>query len=153
MEPRTFRSGVGADLKVRPSVWSIHETPMPDPLTPARDTSLRMGWRRELRARLAQMQLALSLTLLIGALLLVATLQNLRGVDVGFDAANMVVLRADLRENKYSDERSIAYQRDLLAALRGSFSGSATIGSARRSGPAGSLASCRRERSRVRLFE
>jgi predicted permease len=70
-----------------------------------------------LRSALAAVQLALSLTLLIGALLLVATLRNLHAVDLGFDPANLSTFRMDLRAQKYDQTRALAFDQDLLHAL------------------------------------
>jgi predicted permease len=70
-----------------------------------------------LRSALAAVQLALSLTLLIGALLLVATLRNLHAVDLGFDPANLPTFRMDLRAQKYDQTRALAFDQDLLHTL------------------------------------
>ena len=70
-----------------------------------------------LRSALAAVQLALSLTLLIGALLLVATLRNLHAVDLGFDPANLPTFRMNLRAQKYDQTRALAFDQDLLHSL------------------------------------
>jgi predicted permease len=70
-----------------------------------------------LRSALAAVQLALSLTLLIGALLLVSTLRNLHAVDLGFDPANLSTFQLDLRKQKYDQTRALAFDQDLLHAL------------------------------------
>ena len=77
-------------------------------------------WSRapKLRGSLAVLQLALSLTLLIGALLLVSTLRNLRAVDLGFDPDRVSVVTFSLDEHGYDSRRALAYHRDVLPALQ-----------------------------------
>jgi len=70
-----------------------------------------------LRSLLAMFQLALSLTLLIGAVMLVSTLRNLRSVDLGFDAANVTTLNVDLASHGYDINRALIYLRELHSAL------------------------------------
>jgi predicted permease len=72
-----------------------------------------------LRGTLAALQLGLSLTLLIGALLLVSTLRNLRSVELGFDASHLTLVGVELRSHGYTPERALAYQREVLTALEG----------------------------------
>ena len=67
-------------------------------------------------------QVALSVILLIGAGLFVRTLQNLRSVDVGFSASNILMFRINPALNRYSQERiTQLYQRvqSTLEALPG----------------------------------
>lgn len=77
-------------------------------------------WSRapKLRGSLAVLQLALSLTLLIGALLLVSTLRNLRAIDLGFDPDHVSVVSFNLSEHGYDSRRALAYHRDVLPALQ-----------------------------------
>jgi putative ABC transport system permease protein len=77
-------------------------------------------WSRapKLRGGLAVLQLALSLTLLVGALLLVSTLRNLRGVDLGFDPDRVSVVSFNLDEHGYDSGRALAYHRQVLPALQ-----------------------------------
>jgi predicted permease len=70
-----------------------------------------------LRSGLAVVQLALSLTLLVGALLLAATLRNLYAVDLGFNPDNVAVLRMSLDDEGYDAERSRSFREDLLPLL------------------------------------
>jgi predicted permease len=72
------------------------------------------GDRRRLRNALTVMQLAISLSLLVAAGLLLATIRNLAGVDVGFDPARVVSARVIPHDNGYDDRRSLAYYRSLL---------------------------------------
>jgi predicted permease len=71
-----------------------------------------------LRGGLGVLQLALSLTLLVGALLLVATLRNLRAVDLGFNPHDVSVMTFNLDAHGYDSARALAYHRDVLPALR-----------------------------------
>jgi predicted permease len=77
-------------------------------------------WSRapKLRGSLAVVQLAVSLTLLIGALLLVTTVRNLRAVDLGFDPDRVSVVTFNLAEHGYDPNRGLAYHRNVLPALR-----------------------------------
>ena len=91
-------------------------------------------WRRAPRMRigLAVFQLALSLTLLIGALLLVATLRHLRAVPLGFEPDGVTVLTFSLDEHGYDTERALAYHRQVLPALQSTsaFEGASLAGRA-----------------------
>jgi hypothetical protein len=64
-----------------------------------------------LRSGLAVAQLALSLMLLVGALLLVATLRNLHAVDLGFNPQNLSAFGMDFVSQKYDPPRTLAYRR------------------------------------------
>jgi len=77
-------------------------------------------WSRapKLRSSLAVLQLALSLTLLVSALLLVVTLRNLRAVDLGFDPHRVSVMTFSLDEHGYDSPRALAYHREVLPALQ-----------------------------------
>jgi predicted permease len=77
-------------------------------------------WSRapKLRGSLAVLQLALSLTLLVSALLLVETLRNLRAVDLGFDPNRVSVVTFNLDEHGYDSRRALAYHREVLPALQ-----------------------------------
>jgi len=72
----------------------------------------------KLRAGLAVLQLALSLSLFVGALLLVSTLRNLRAVDLGLDPAGVTVLYFSLNEHGYDTARGRAYHAEVLTALQ-----------------------------------
>ena len=79
-------------------------------------------WSRapKLRGSLAVLQLALSVTLLVGALLLISTLHNLRGIDLGFDPHRVAMVDVNLSEHGYDGPRAMAYHRNVLAALQAS---------------------------------
>ena len=83
-------------------------------------STVTWGRAPKLRGSLAVLQLALSLTLLIGALLLVSTLRNLRGVDLGFDPSRVTLLDVSLDVHGYDTARAMAYHREVLPALQAS---------------------------------
>jgi putative ABC transport system permease protein len=92
-------------------------------LTPA--SAIRGGGRslttgREgfsLRRILVATQVALSLVLLVGALLFVRSLGNLMSVDPGFQPEGVVTVNLDYRRPQYSKERRPVVNRELLQKL------------------------------------
>ena len=72
---------------------------------------------RRLRAGFAVVQLALSLALLIGAMLMVTTLRGLRNVDPGFEADGVSVHSIDLASQGYKPARALQYVRELETGL------------------------------------
>jgi predicted permease len=62
-------------------------------------------------------QVALAVVVLVGAGLLVRTLQNLRSIDVGFDAHNIVVFDIDPSLAGYKDAQIDSFYRDLQGRL------------------------------------
>jgi predicted permease len=71
-------------------------------------------WGRALIAA----QIALSLLLVVGALLLIATLRNLHGFDPGFDPAHVVLYRLDPSRTDLGHERTLQYYRTVLDRVR-----------------------------------
>jgi predicted permease len=71
-----------------------------------------------LRSGLILVQVALSLPLLVTAVLLVKTLQNLRAVDTGFNKENVLLASVNPALNGYSKERTAAFFDELLAKTR-----------------------------------
>jgi putative ABC transport system permease protein len=71
-----------------------------------------------LRSGLVLLQVALSLPLLIGAVLLLKSLQNLRAVDTGFSKSNVLFARINPSLNGYSNDKSRDFFNELLARLR-----------------------------------
>ena len=71
-------------------------------------------WGRALIAA----QVALSLLLVVGAILQVATLRNLRGLDPGFDPAHVLLYRLDSSRTDLSDEKKLQYYRNVLDRVR-----------------------------------
>jgi predicted permease len=67
---------------------------------------------------LVSAQLALSLPLLVGAGLLVRTVYNLQGMDLGFSSERVVLLRLDLRSTGDNVTRRARVGHDLLEALQ-----------------------------------
>ena len=78
------------------------------------DTRARLGLRRVL----VVVQLALSLVLVVGALLFFGTFHNLATLDPGFRAAGVVVADVDFRRASVPAGRRVAFTYDLLARLR-----------------------------------
>jgi predicted permease len=74
---------------------------------------------RRLRATFAVAQLALSLALVTGAFMLVATLRTLHAVDLGFDPAGVSVHHLDPSRHGYPRDRGLVYYQDVLQRLRG----------------------------------
>ena len=62
-------------------------------------------------------QVALAIVVLVGAGLLVRTLQNLRSIDVGFDSHNLVVFEIDPSIAGYKDAQIDGFYRDLQGRL------------------------------------
>jgi putative ABC transport system permease protein len=74
------------------------------------------------RRALAASQIALSLTLLVGALLFVRTFRNLITVDPGFDADRLTVVEADFSSLKLPAAEKLRYKQELserIAAIPG----------------------------------
>ncbi len=71
-----------------------------------------------LRQALAALQLALSLVLLVGALLFLVTLKHLRDVDLGFDPSNVTTMQIDLRSHGYDAPRIFSFYSRLLQLVR-----------------------------------
>ena len=75
------------------------------------------GGRTWLGKGLLVVQVALSIVLLIGAGLFLRTLYNLRGVDVGFNANNLMMFRINPQANRYESERIPQLYTRTAAAL------------------------------------
>ena len=71
-----------------------------------------------LRSGLVLLQVALSLPLLIGAVLLLRTLQNLRAVDTGFTRNNVLLASVNPSLNGYSADKSRLFFDELLTRTR-----------------------------------
>lgn len=63
-------------------------------------------------------QVALSLLLVVGAILLMTTLRNLRGFDPGFDPAHVLLYRLDPSRTDLDHERTRQYYRNVLERVR-----------------------------------
>jgi putative ABC transport system permease protein len=76
------------------------------------------GERFGLRRGLVVVQMALSLVLVTGALLFVATLRNLMNLDPGFRPDDVLVVSVDMRRAGVPQERLIPVKQDILDSLR-----------------------------------
>ena len=78
------------------------------------------GGRSPLRNSLVVFDVALTLVLLIGAVLLLRSFANLRGIDPGFRSTGVLTMRLVLPESKYSDaEKRAAFFDQAVEKLRG----------------------------------
>ena len=75
------------------------------------------GGRTWLNKGLLVLQVAMSLVLLIGAGLFLRTLHNLRSVDVGFNANNLLMFRINPQANRYENDRVPELRTRAQAAL------------------------------------
>lgn len=74
----------------------------------------RLGMRRVLVVS----QIALSLALLVGALLFARTLGNLRAIDPGFDPRGVIFVEANFFQVRLPPERVVSFRREMLERLR-----------------------------------
>jgi len=71
-----------------------------------------------LRRTLVVAQVALSLVLLVGALLFVQTLQNLSNLDAGFQENNILISHVDLSHLQIPAAQRVAFKQELLTRFR-----------------------------------
>jgi hypothetical protein len=76
------------------------------------------GRGRYLRNALTALQLATSLTLLTGALLLTSTMRNLREVDTGVEASQVTGMFVDVSSHGYDAARARSYYEAFLERAR-----------------------------------
>jgi len=70
------------------------------------------------RSLLSIVQVALSIVLLIGVTLLVESIGRLRGVDVGFNPANLLTMRVSLPPARYdTDQKKAAFFQELVRRI------------------------------------
>lgn len=74
---------------------------------------------QRVRAGFAVAQLALSLALVTGALMLVATLRNLNAIDLGFEPGGVTVHGLDPTGHGYLPDRALVHYRSMMEKLRG----------------------------------
>jgi putative ABC transport system permease protein len=86
--------------------------------------------RQRFRDALAVSQLAFSVVLLIGAVLLVRSFVELRRVDLGFQTSNVLTARTSLPALTYADEAVVPFYRSLRARL-GELPGVESVGATR----------------------
>ena len=77
------------------------------------------GGSIHLRRATVAAQIALSLLLLVGAGLFVRTLQNLKGLDVGFTTGHLVTFSVDPKLAGYQDTQTLALYQQILEKLSG----------------------------------
>jgi putative ABC transport system permease protein len=77
------------------------------------DTRERFGMRRALVVA----QVALSLVLVVGAVLFVRSLRNLMTLDAGFEQDGILVVNMDLRRTAIPEERRVAVFADITARI------------------------------------
>jgi predicted permease len=75
------------------------------------------GSRSVLSKGLVVLQVTMSLVLLVGAGLFLRTLENLKGVDVGFDSRNLLIFNVNPRINGYDLERASRLFAQVLARM------------------------------------
>jgi predicted permease len=83
------------------------------------DLSPRGGSRGRLRSALVVAQVAVSLLLLVGAALVLRSLEAAQTAQVGFDERQVAAVTVDLRSSGYDAERGLAFYNRLLDAFRG----------------------------------
>ena len=109
---------VGFLFSLAPAVQAARNASTPSLQLETRSVT-SAGRLLSLRSGLVLLQVALSLPLLIGAVLLLRTLQNLRAVDTGFGRGNVLYATIDPSLNGYTADKSRLFFNDLLArALR-----------------------------------
>jgi predicted permease len=100
-----------------PALQAARTSPGEAMKSSGRSTTAGRQWLGVRRA-LVVSQVALSLVLLVGALLFVRTLRNLQTVDTGFARDHILVSEIDLSALKLPIERRSFYKRQLLERLR-----------------------------------
>ena len=82
------------------------------------DLSPRGGSRGRLRNALVVAQVAVSLLLLVGAGLVIRSLESARTADAGFDASNVASVSLDLKPSGYDAHTGRAFYQTLLDTVR-----------------------------------
>ncbi|MGA8727451.1 MAG: ABC transporter permease, partial [Terracidiphilus sp.] len=75
--------------------------------------------RTRTRSLLVSSEIAFSLVLLTGAGLMIGSLRNLLGVNLGFNPEHVITMRLSLPEARYSLARTAAFYRQLQDRVRG----------------------------------
>jgi predicted permease len=108
---------VGVAFSLAPAIQAARHASVPDLHFESRSFTAA-NRLFSLRSGLILLQVALSLPLLITAALLLRTLQNLRGLDTGFDRRNVLIARVNPSLNGYSPEKSKNFFNELLLRVR-----------------------------------
>jgi macrolide transport system ATP-binding/permease protein len=93
----------------------------PDLVSAMKDESRLLGKRfsrLSLRSLLVVGQVALSVIVLVGAGLLIRSLQKLQAIDAGFDPAKVLVMSADVSLSGYDKERGLRFFPELLERVK-----------------------------------
>ncbi len=99
---------------VLPALRAAHADPLPALQGQSSDRRRRPGTSRIILT----VQVALSLALLFCAGLFTRTLANLRGIDIGFRAENLVILHPRLEGTKYTGPNWTPFFREMLQRAR-----------------------------------
>lgn len=116
-----FAALVAAGVTVLFGGWPALRAARLDVTTPLKeDGATTIGGRRPAlaHATLVVVQVAVSLTLLVSAGLLIRSLSAASAFDLGFDAANLTVAQPELSGLGYTDARTRAYYRETAERLR-----------------------------------
>jgi putative ABC transport system permease protein len=108
--------GTAIAFGVGPALRLAHVSPVRALRQQSRSTGTRAQGR--LRNGLAAAQLALALTLLIGAGVLLASFYRLQRVDLGFRVDNVVTFEVNLPSVRYDQERRVLFHEELARRLR-----------------------------------
>ena len=100
-----------------PAVQASRTDPMEAMKTGGRGVA-GAGAKLSVRRALVVSQVALSLVLLVGALLFVRSLRNLLTLDAGFRRDQILSIRADYTRARVPHERRTAFRRELLDRVR-----------------------------------
>jgi putative ABC transport system permease protein len=105
----------GAIFGLAPALQSTR----PSLVSALKDTAAQGGTRRSrLRSGLVVAQIALSLMVLIGAGLVVRTLQQLQTMNPGFDTNNALMLSFDLALQGYDNSHGEQFQQQLISRVQ-----------------------------------
>src|SRR5262249_44143036 len=108
---------VGLLFSLAPAVQAARNRAAPSLQLETRSVT-SAGRLLSLRSGLVLLQVALSLPLLIGAVLLLRTLQNLRAVDTGFTRNGVLLANINPSLNGYTADKARQFFDELLSRIR-----------------------------------